>query len=275
MFRDILNNKGGHMNIIVCIKQVPGTTNVKVDPTTGVLIRDGIQAKMNPYDLFALETGLDLKEKTNGKVTVISMGPPAALTILKEAIYMGADEGILISDRKFGGADVLATAYTISQAIKTLDNVDLILTGRQTTDGDTGQVGAEIAEFLNLPHFAYVSKIELGEDKLQFVSNLDNKIMKAKITLPCLLAIDGDINTPRLPSYKRKVKYGDCKEQIKIISFNDMEDQNENHYGLKGSATQVEKIFQPEKKTHRLVLEGTKEQIAGDLFNVLKERKFI
>lgn len=263
------------MNIVVCIKQVPGTTNVKVDPVTGVLIRDGIQSKMNPYDLYALETGLQLKEKTNGKVTVISMGPPAALDILKEAIYMGADEGILISDRKFGGADVLATAYTLSQAIKTIANVDLILTGKHSTDGDTGQVGAETAEFLNLPHFAYVSNIEIKDDKLQFFSNLDTTIIKATITLPCVLCIDGDVNTPRLPSYKRKVKFADCKEQIRIISFNDMEDQDENKYGLKGSATQVEKIFNPEKTTDRLVLQGTKEQIAGDLFNVLRERKFI
>jgi electron transfer flavoprotein beta subunit len=263
------------MNIVDCIKQVPGTSNVKVDPVTGVLIRDGVQTKMNPYDLYALETGLLLKEKTNGKITVISMGPPAALDILKEAIYMGADKGILISDRKFGGADVLATAYTISQAIRTLENVDVILTGKQTTDGDTGQVGPETAEFLNIPHFGYVTNVEIKDNKLQFVSNLDSKIMKANITLPCLLCIDGEINTPRLPSYKRKVKFGDCKEQIKIISFDDMKDQDENKYGLKGSATQVEKIFQPEKKTSRLIFEGTKEQLAADLFNVLKERKFV
>jgi electron transfer flavoprotein beta subunit len=263
------------MNIIVCIKQVPGTSNVKVDPVTGVLIRDGVQSKMNPYDLYALETGLQLKEKSNGKVTVISMGPPAALAVLKEAIYMGADEGILISDRKFGGADVLATAYTISQAINTIDDVDLILTGKQTTDGDTGQVGPETAEFLNLPHFGYVTNVEIKNDKLQFISNLETKVMKANITLPCLLCIEGEINTPRLPSYKRKVKFGSCENQIKIMSFEDMKDQNENNYGLKGSATQVEKIFQPKKTTDRLVLQGTKEQMAKDLSNVLRERKFI
>ena len=262
------------MNIVVCIKQVPGTTNVKVDPVTGVLIRDGIQSKMNPYDLYALETGLQLKEKTNGKVTVISMGPPAALDILKEAIYMGADEGILISDRKFGGADVLATAYTLSQAIKTIANVDLILTGKHSTDGDTGQVGAETAEFLNLPHFAYVSNIEIKDDKLQFFSNLDTTIIKATITLPCVLCIDGDVNTPRLPSYKRKVRFADCKEQIRIILLMIWKIRMKIN-SLKGSATQVEKIFNPEKTTDRLVLQGTKEQIAGDLFNVLRERKFI
>jgi electron transfer flavoprotein beta subunit len=188
---------------------------------------------------------------------------------------MGADEGILISDRKFGGADVLATAYTISQAINTIDDVDLILTGKQTTDGDTGQVGPETAEFLNLPHFGYVTNVEVKENKIEFISNLETKIMKANITLPCLLCIDSDINTPRLPSYKRKVKFGNCEKQIKIMSFNDMEDQDETKYGLKGSATQVEKIFQPEKTTDRLVLQGTKEQMAKDLLNVLKERKFI
>lgn len=133
------------MEIIVCIKQVPGTSKVEVDPVTGVLKRDGVDSKMNPYDLYALETAFQIKEQKGGTIKVISMGPPQATEIIKEAYMMGADEGALITDRKFAGADVLATSYTISQGIKKLGSFDLILCGKQTTDGDTAQVGPELA----------------------------------------------------------------------------------------------------------------------------------
>ena len=136
------------MKILVCIKQVPGTSNVEVDPVTGVLKRDGIETKMNPYDLYALELALSLRQQKGGQVHVISMGPLQAKSVLAEAIYMGADAGYLVSDRQFAGADVLATSYTISQGIKKAGDYDLIICGKQTTDGDTAQVGPEIAEFL-------------------------------------------------------------------------------------------------------------------------------
>ena len=148
------------MNILVCIKQVPGSTNVEVDPVTGVLKRDGIQSKMNPYDLYALEAALSLSESYGGKVDVITMGPPQAKEIIIEAIAMGAEGGAILSDRKFAGADVLATAYTISQGIKKMGEYDLIICGKQTTDGDTAQVGAEVAEFLNLPNVSNVLSID-------------------------------------------------------------------------------------------------------------------
>ncbi|MDR3602471.1 MAG: electron transfer flavoprotein subunit beta/FixA family protein, partial [Desulfosporosinus sp.] len=152
------------MEILVCIKQVPGISKIEVDPITGVLKRDGVDSKMNPYDLYAIETALRIKEQVGGTVKVISMGPPQAQDVIKEAYMMGADEGALVSDRKFAGADVLATAYTISQGVRKMGNFDLILCGKQTTDGDTAQVGPEMAEYLGIPHIANVLKIiELKE----------------------------------------------------------------------------------------------------------------
>ena len=147
------------MNITVCIKQVPGSNKVEVDPVTGVLKRDGADSKMNPYDLYALETALQLKETYGGKVTVITMGPPSAEEVIKEAFSMGADEGYLMTDRKFAGADVLATAYTLSQGIRIAGDFDVIICGKQTTDGDTAQVGPEMSEYLDIPCIANVIEI--------------------------------------------------------------------------------------------------------------------
>ena len=146
------------MKILVCIKQVPGTSNVEVDEKTGVLKRDGVESKMNPFDLYAIEQALCLREEYGGKVDVITMGPPQAKSVLLEAVYMGADNGGLISDRKFAGADVVATSYTLSQGIRKMGEYDLILCGKQTTDGDTAQVGPETAEFLGMDHMANVQR---------------------------------------------------------------------------------------------------------------------
>ena len=261
------------MNIIVCIKQVPGTNNVNVDPVTGTLIRDGVAAKMNPNDLNALEIALKLIEENGGSLKVVTMGPPAAKEVIKEAIYMGADSGVLISDRKFGGADVLATSYTLCSGIKAMGDYDLILTGKQTTDGDTAQVGSELAEHLHIPHAANVKSIKVVNDKLEYVSNLDSKIETALITTPCLLCTDSDINTPRLPSYKKKVEHKDCEDLIKVITFNDVEDKDESHYGLKGSATQVERIFEPEKRHDKQIFADG--DLSEKVFELLKEKKFI
>jgi electron transfer flavoprotein beta subunit len=261
------------MNIVVCIKQVPGSNNVNVDPVTGTLIRDGANSKMNPYDLNALELGLKLKEKSEGKLYVVSMGPNSALDVIREAIYMGADGGVLISDRKFGGADVLATSYTLCSGIRTIENVDLIITGKQTTDGDTAQVGSELAEHLKVPHAAYVRELELEGDRLRYVSNLDNKTVEATIKMPCLVCADGEVNTPRLPSFKRKMEYGNCDDLIKIITFDDIIDRDETHYGLKGSPTQVERIFEPDKTKEKVIIaEG---DLAEETFKILKDRKYI
>lgn len=261
------------MNIIVCIKQVPGTSNVSINPDTGTLIRDGVSSKMNPYDLNALELGLKLIEENGGSLKVISMGPPASLEVIKEAIYMGGNGGVLLSDRKFGGADVLATSYTLCSGIKTMGDYDLILCGKQTTDGDTAQVGAELAEHLGIPHVSNVTSARVVNSSIEYKSNLDNKIVTAKTTMPCLICTDSDINTPRLPSFRRKSQYQECNDLIKVISFYDLQDQNENHYGLKGSATQVERIFEPDKrKDKELYSNGN---LAQKTFEILKSKKFV
>lgn len=262
------------MDILVCIKQVPGTSKVEVDPITGVLKRDGVDSKMNPYDLYALETALRIREQVGGKVKVISMGPPQALDVIREAYMMGADEGVLLSDRKFGGADVLATSYTISQGVKQMGNVDLILCGKQTTDGDTAQVGPEMAENLGIPHIANVLKIEeIKDNSLVVEMDMPNTIEVANIKFPCLLTVDKDIFQPRLPSYRKKLETKD--REIKILSFKDLEDQNEKRYGLNGSPTQVERIFPPAVNTDKEMWTGTGEELGDKLSAKLKELKFI
>ncbi|MCL4386178.1 MAG: electron transfer flavoprotein subunit beta/FixA family protein [Actinobacteria bacterium] len=262
------------MKIIVCIKQVPGTSKVQVDPVTGVLIRDGIDTKMNPYDLFALETALRLKEEYGGHVKVISMGPPQAMEVIKEAFMMGADDGLLVSDRKFAGADVLATSYTLSQGIRKMGNFNLIITGKQTTDGDTAQVGPEIAEYLQIPHIANVLKIlEVTDNDITVEMDMPETIEIAKVKFPCLLSVEKDIFQPRLPSFKRKIKTKD--KEIKVICLNDMEDKNEKKYGLSGSPTQVERIFPPDENADKEIWEGTGEELADKITKKLKELKFI
>ncbi|WP_143316116.1 electron transfer flavoprotein subunit beta/FixA family protein [Clostridium sp. HBUAS56017] len=262
------------MEILVCIKQVPGTSKVEVDEKTGVLKRDGVDSKMNPYDLYALETALRIKEEKGGKVTVISMGPPQAEAVIKEAYMMGADEGVLLSDRKFAGADVLATSYTISQGIKKAGVFDLILCGKQTTDGDTAQVGPEMAEYLKIPHIANVRKIvEVKEKSLVVEMDMPNTLEVADVKYPCLLTVEKDIFEPRLPSYKKKIETKD--REIKVYGLIDFEDKNENMYGLNGSPTQVERIFPPSINSDKEIWNGSGNELSVKLFNKLKEMKFV
>jgi electron transfer flavoprotein beta subunit len=262
------------MDILVCIKQVPGTSKVEIDPVTGVLKRNGVNSKMNPYDLFALETALRIRAKKGGSIKVISMGPPQASDVIKEAYMMGADEGTLLTDRKFGGADVLATSYTISQGIRKMGHVDLILCGKQTTDGDTAQVGPEMAENLGIPHVANVLSIEEVKNKSIVVKmDMPNTVEIADVKFPCLLTVDKDIYQPRLPSYKKKLETKDRK--VDTLSLKDLEDKDENHYGLNGSPTQVEKIFPPSVNTDKEKWEGTGDELADRLDKKLKELKFV
>ena len=262
------------MNTIICIKQVPGTTNVEVDPVTGVLKRDGLESKMNPFDLFAIEVALKIKEEQGGKVSCITMGPPQAKQVIQESFYMGVDDGYLLTDRKFAGADVWATSYTLSQGIKKIDNYDLIVCGKQTTDGDTAQVGPELAEFLDIPHVANVNKIlEITSDSITVEMNMEETVEIQKVMLPCLITVEKDINTPRLPSYRRKLKTQD--REISNMSIIDFEDQNEKTYGLNGSPTQVERIFPPESNVEKKMFEGSSETLVNELYALLKDRKFI
>jgi electron transfer flavoprotein beta subunit len=261
------------MNILVCIKQVPDTNKVEVDPITGVLKRNGVESKMNPYDLYAIETALRIREEVGGSIYAITMGPGQAAGVIREAFAMGVDQGALISDRKFGGADVLATSYTIAQGIRLLGEFDLILCGKQTTDGDTAQVGPEVSEWLSIPTVSNVSKIvEIKKDAMVVEMDMTNDIEIAKIQFPCLLAVDKDIFMPRLPSYVKKQETKD--REIKVISLEQLEDKDEKHYGLNGSPTQVQRIFPPQVNAHREIWNGTSAELTQQLVDKLKELKF-
>ena len=262
------------MKILVCVKQVPGSNNVEVDPVTGVLKRSGIASKINPYDLYAIETALSLTERFGGTVESLTMGPNQAAAVIKETVCMGAQRGTVLSDRKFAGADVLATAYTISQGIRKCGDYDLIIFVKQNTDGDTAQVGAEVAEYLGLPNVSNVLSVEdFREGRLTLTASLDDRIVTQSVPLPCLISVDGDINTPRLPSYKIRKTLTD--DSVSILTFADFDDQNPDHYGLSGSATQVERIFPPEKQTEKHTVTGDAEEQAQALYELLRDKKML
>ncbi len=247
------------MNIIVCIKQVPDTTEVKINPDTGTLIREGVPSIINPFDTYAIEEGLLLKEKFGGKVTVISMGPPQALEALKEAVAMGADEALLLSDREFAGSDTWATAYTLSEAIRKLGEFDIILCGKQAIDGDTGQVGPGIARQLDITQLTYVFKIrelepEAGTIVVERLLEEGREVVEAP--LPAVLTVVKDINQPRYPTFlgiRRATKM-----EIPVWTAADLPDINPKQCGLQGSPTQVVRVFNPPKR------EGEVDLIEGD-----------
>lgn len=263
------------MRIAVCIKQVPASSDVKVDPETGVLIRSSSNTKMNPYDLYGIETALQIKEQVPGtEVIALCMGPYSAEVTLNEALWMGCDEAYLLSDRKFAGADVLATARALSQALIVIGDLDLIICGKQTTDGDTAQVGPEISELLGYPLAPYVDDIiEIKEESVVVKTNYDTYQDIIEIKFPCVMTVEKGIFTPRLPSYKRRKEL--ARQSIHVLSLNDLPENDESLYGLNGSPTQVEKIFSPEKNTKQDLIEGTTEAVTEKLFEALVSRKFI
>lgn len=259
------------MNIFVCIKQVPSTNKVQVDEKTGVLKRDGVASKMNPYDLYALETALRLREAHGGRVTVGTMGPPQAEAVVREAYMMGADDGYVFSDRRMGGADVLATSYTLSQAIRSAGDFDLILCGKQTTDGDTAQVGPAIAEHMGIPHAAWVSRVEADEAGVTVEQQLQDVVETVRIPFPCLLTVEQDSCIPRLPSLRRARETAD--RPVHVVGLDAFPDKDPEHYGLSGSPTQVERIFPPERGGAREQIEGR--DAAERVIGVLRRWKFV
>ena len=262
------------MKILVCVKQVPGSNNVEVDPVTGELKRSGIPRKCNPYDLYGIETALSLAERFGGTVESLTMGPPQAKEVIQETICMGAQRGTVLTDRKFAGADVLATAYTLSQGVRKCGEFDLIICGKQTTDGDTAQVGAELAEYLEIPNISNVLSIDdYREGKLFVTASLDEKIVTMSVNLPCLISVDGDINTPRLPSYK--IRKTLTEDSVTFLTFADFADQEESHYGLSGSATQVERIFPPEKVSQKQIIDADSETQSQVLYELLRDQKML
>ena len=261
------------MNIVVCLKQVPGTTEVKIDPQTNTLIRQGIQNIINPFDTYAMEEGVRLKEKHGGKVTVITMGPPQADAALREAISLGAEEAILLSDRAFAGADTWATANTLSRAITKLGKYDLIICGRQTIDGDTGQVGPEMAEMLGVPFVAYVSKIEeIKENYLRVSRMVEEGHEVIETTLPAIITVAKEINVPRLPSLRgitRSKSAAIATWGIKELGV------DANVVGLAGSSTQVIKIFFPQRVCTAEILTGDAAAQVDKLMEKLKGASLI
>ncbi|MDR3673794.1 MAG: electron transfer flavoprotein subunit beta/FixA family protein [Holophaga sp.] len=262
------------MKIVVCIKQVPGTTDVEVDPKTGVLKRDGVDSKLNPYDLYALETALRIKQAHGATVRAVTMGPPQAAQILREAYMMGVDEGVLLTDRRFAGADVLATAYALSQGIRQGGVPDLVICGKMTTDGDTAQVGPEIAEFLDLPHVANVLRIlEVGAEAVTVEMDMAATVEVAKVRYPCLITVEKGICQPRLPSFR--LKLATRERPIAQLSLADLPDQDPAHYGLNGSPTQVKRIFPPEVNANREHWTGPGPELAERLGERLHQLKFV
>lgn len=262
------------MNIIVCIKQVPGSSKVEIDEKTGVMKRDSAEAKMNPYDLYAIETAIYIKDKTGAKVTAVTMGPDKTVDIIKEAYMMGVDDGYIFSDRKFAGADVLATSYTISQGISAVGRYDLIICGKQTTDGDTAQVGPAIAEYLDIPHVAWVKKIvDASKDHITVEQDLGHITQVNQIQMPCLITVEKGIFEPRLPSYR--LKLATANRKVNRLTFSDYADQDDGKYGLKGSSTNVERTWVPEACCDQIHINGDSDAIAEALLEVLKCRKFI
>jgi electron transfer flavoprotein beta subunit len=208
------------MNIIVCIKQVPETTEVRINPETNTLMREGVKAIINPFDMYAIEEALRLKERFGGKVSVITMGPPQADSALREAISMGSDEGYLVCDRAFAGSDTWATSYTLAGAIKKLRVFDLIICGKQASDGDTAQVGPGISTHLNIPQVTYVKKVEEATDKsMRLERMLEEGYEIIETPLPALLTVVKEINEPRIPSLKGLMR----AKSAKITTFTQKE----------------------------------------------------
>ena len=259
------------MEIVVCVKQVPGTTQVEVDPVTGVLKRDGVESKLNPYDLYAVEMALQLAAADGGRVRTLSMGPPQARQALLETVMMGAHSGTLVSDRRFGGADVLATSYTLAQAIRGQGRVDLVLCGKQTTDGDTAQVGPAIAEHMGIAHAAWVSRIEVARDGVIVEQQLQDVIETVHMPFPCLVTVEQDIFMPRLPSLKTARQV--VGRPVHIMGLDSFLDTDPDHYGLSGSPTQVERIFPPENDVQREMWQA--DRAAEKLHGLLKQWKFL
>jgi electron transfer flavoprotein beta subunit len=257
------------MHIAVCIKQVPDTTDIKIDPETHTLVRESASAIINPFDTYAIEESLRIKEKLGGKITAVTMGPPQAENALREAVSMGVDEGILICDKAIAGSDTWATSYTLAKAVQKLGDCSLILCGKQASDGDTAQVGPGIAAHLGLPQITYVRKIEeISSQNIIAERLLENGYESIQSPLPCVLTVVKEINEPRLPSLKGKLKAR--KAEFEHWTAQDIEADSAK-IGLDGSPTQVVKVFTPPPRGKGEILDGEPEEISEKLVQKIKE----
>lgn len=260
------------MNIIVCIKQVPGTNEVKMNNETNTIIREGVEAIINPFDSYAVEEGIRIREQAEGKVTALSMGIPAVADLLKETVALGVDETVLLSDRAFAGADTLATAYALSMGIRKIGEYDLIICGKQAIDGDTAQVGPSLAEKLGIPHTTYVRKIEeIREGYIRCQRMTDDGYEVIELTLPAVITVVKEINEPRLPSIKGMMR---SKKAVVTVWTADDIGADKNLCGLKGSPTQVVKTFIPVHDVHSEMIEGEPPEQAKALADRLMTMQF-
>ncbi len=270
---DHINLQGGQvlsgLNVVVCMKQVPDTTEVKIDPETKTLVREGVPSIINPFDTYAIEEGIRIRERLGGKVTILSMGPPQVKESLKEAIAMGADDAVLLSDRAFAGSDTLATSYTLAEGIRKLGGVDLIICGKQAIDGDTAQVGPGIAEHLDIPHITYVRRIvELCPGYIRVERMVEGGYEVVETGLPALITVVKEINEPRLPSMKGLMRAR--RQEITVWTAQDLEVDPER-IGLRGSPTEVIRVFTPEVRASGEMLQGdVQEQVQALVERLLK-----
>lgn len=261
------------MNIIVTIKQVPDTNNITIDPETGTLNREGVPAIINPEDKNAIESALALKDIHGGKVICLTMGPPQAEKALREALAMGVDEAILLSDRSFAGADTLATAYALSCAVRKVKDYDLILGGRQAIDGDTAQTGPQLSEFLKIPQVTYVRDIKVEGKTVVAKSVFGSVSRMVEAKMPALLTITKEANAPRYPTI-RGIATAYREKKITVWTAADVE-AKPMKIGLSGSPTQVRKTFSPKHEREGKVFEGTPTQLAGELRDFLTDHNFV
>lgn len=259
------------MNIVVCLKQVPDTNEVKIDPVKGTLIREGVPSIINPDDKNALEEALVLKESKGGKVTVISMGPPQAKDALREALAMGADEAILITDRAFAGADTLATSHALAGALKKLD-YDIVFAGRQAIDGDTAQVGPEIAEHLGIPQITYVEKVNIDGDKIKVRKAWEDGYEDLTVKAPVLLTAIKELNVPRYMHMKNI--FNVFKQEVKVWTANDI-GVDKALLGLSGSPTKVKRSATKEAKGAGEVVNKPFKEAAAYAVSKLKEKHYV
>lgn len=261
------------MKIVVCVKQVPDTTEVRINPETNTLIREGVASILNPFDMYAVEEGIRIKERLGGTVVVLSMGPPQVAEQLKETIAMGVDEAILVSDRAFAGSDTLATSYALTKAIEKIGGVNLIICGKQAIDGDTAQVGPEIAEKMGLPHLTYVKKIEeISETEITLERMNEDGYERVRMPLPGLITVVKEINEPRLPSLKGMMRAKKAEIPNWTAAAIGAEPAK---CGLNGSPTWVKRIFIPDLKCQGEIFTGAPEEQVKSLVNALMGQKVI
>lgn len=267
------------MNMLVCVKQVPDTTEIKIDPVRNTLIRDGVPSILNPFDGFALEAAARIKDKNpTAKIVVVTMGPPQATAVLKECLSIAADKAYLVSGRSFGGSDTLATSYILSQAISKIEETegkfDIIFCGKQAIDGDTAQVGPEIAEHMDYPQVTYGLEAEIDGDLVKVKKETQDGAEIIGIKMPCVLTFTKPAWDPRFPTIKRKLAAN--KAVIPTIGEEDLANINKEMIGLKGSPTKVKKTFVPQKKTGGIkIQEETAEDSTKKLFQLLSDAYII